>query len=62
MHPTTLMCWKKCQVLWLFNGKNDLFPINMLGGNDFGEIDGINLKHGGRKRLFKSQNYVKFHH
>jgi len=29
--------------------KNDFFPINMLDGNDFGKIDGINLKHGDRK-------------
>lgn len=43
------LCVEKCQVLWSFNGKNDFFPINMLGGNDFGKIDGINLKHGGRK-------------
>jgi hypothetical protein len=46
------MRWKKCQVLWSFNEKNDFSPINMLDGNNFGKIDGINLKHGGRKGYF----------
>jgi hypothetical protein len=32
--------------------KNDFFPIKMLDGNDFGKIDGINWKHGGRKGYF----------